>query len=550
LFIGALLVSTSLHAESLPVIQLPDYVISGVEKATAVNGERLTTSATMNAQIPGESGSMRPRFVSSDADAPPEMPGILAPLGNGNIRASVLAGMRDWMEADASLTGQTLPVGYRVGINWKSPISRTFADPRNLGGTGTVGVIDVLGLSGAYARDVSTQSIIETEVITKSLGFNKFIRFQSPVERNLFSLSLTARTTPILIGKSSLNGLFEYIYCSSEGTGDQSSSLDHLALNYSRMLGTDRLESKLELSTEAVGEDTRSHYLLLLSNQMYRRLWSDLNVSVGLNVYIGNAQVNSALSPIPPANSGVWGSTSGIRPTVEFEWTPPVGGISRIAYLPQIEFITHHNTVLQYPMLDTSARGATVEGVYRFLLGYQTRLTDAAQVGVEIETRADRYKPYLSYVGADDWRIVSRRSEATVTTFSGNFSLPRRIGLGGFIRFTDEQTNESGVTGKAPFTAPVEVGADFTMPIHKNLTLAQELSVKGKAPADFAGTLDTKGTTVWDVSLRWHARPDLTADFGIHNLFDQPDQYVPGYEADHFALWAKVEWRGKSPFGH
>jgi len=530
-------------------LQLPDYVISGVEKATAVVGTRVTTTVSMGARLPEESSSVRPRFALDGAVMPPEMPGVLSPLGKGYLKASLLVGMRNWVEGDVGVAGQTLPSAYLGNLSLYSPRQRLFIDPYNLRATRNVGFTSGYDASGSYARDVSKEGIFLGTIELENLRFKRIDVSQIPAEPQVSKFSISAQTTAITLNRGELAGKFDYGFVSLKGGISQAGSSDQLCIVYTRTVGAYSFENKAVLNSEAVGEDSQSHNLLAVKTKAYRRLGENVNFMLGLNGYVGKAAISEFSLTSPWISTSVE-STAGIQPLVALDWLVPFGGVARIAYEPEVEYIPYSSVLISNPMLVTWARGATVESIYRFLFGYCVAISNTARFGVDIETRADHSKPYLTQYMTDGWMFTSRRSEATITSIHGDFDLPRRMGLGTKVRFTDERTVDDGVTGDAPYVSPVEVGAEFTMPMGEKWTLAQDLTFKSKAPTHFDGNQKTKNSTIWNASLRWKARPSITADFGIHNLLDQPDQAPIGYEADRLAVWAKIEWRGNTPFGH
>jgi len=527
---------------------MPEYVISGVEKATAVLGERLAGGVASNSSVTNEIEQERPDLTPNIVSIPMESPGILAPLGQGFLRVSGNAGLLKSGEGEGELAGQKLPSAYYTHFVLTSFPRRNYSNAALFNGEREIGASGEVALDASYARDVTPQVILEPAIKTGWREFKKIEGAATPVIRKLFNLEMYAHLTPVKVGSGSLLGGFDYSLLDIQGGLKQSGSLDRLTLNYIRPAFRGSIESILDFNGELVGSDRKAHNLLRIESLYRERLGENVVGSAGLTGHIGNTAKWDRQPTTSISSTGLGESRQGLYPVVILCWKPPFGGIINSSYQPRASFASYRSLMLEYPMIDSLSRGSTVEATNRFNIGYGTSITDNFRTAIRWEWLSERHRPFIAPNGANEWTVVTRRAFTNSIEISADAELPAGIGLGVRGGYIDATTNSTGFKNEAPFVSPWLGQVDFSFPLSRELVLAQEFEYCSSAPANFSGSVETSLQANWDVALRWKPRPDLTATVGVHNLLDRPVVYIPGYDAEQLNIWASLEWRGANPF--
>ncbi len=554
-FITTLFLNTRMNAAELPVIQMPEYIINGIEQATSIAGDRLQSNVTSTPAMPIEIETGRPVFAGGEVVGIQDTPGVLRPTGQGYQRASLRVGTQANARGEAAIAGRFSQTSYQVSVDGNWPPDRSGGDQMFDPKIDRVGLRRNVQFDGSAAREVEDILTIQPRLSIQSRLFNRYFydyhNFRPPwiflSGRRLFDVDLDISGTPVQLDGGSLIAGFQFGLTDLSNDGKQSASIDRLRATYSRWIAGGRVEAYGDLCSELVSTDRTPHSLITLGGDYYRALAENVQGRVGLEAYVGRmAEWDSTTSvnanSLTNSNTG-WGDRqSGLHLRAGLSWRPEFGGVLDLAYRPVVSFVGYRDLLEEYPMMDTLSRGTNVENTSRWVINYQRSMTSSIRTEVSFEQRSDLHKPYLIFGGQGNWAIVTMESRASIVTARIEADLPHGIGVGGWGRITHEKTSGFLYGDNAPLVPPWELGVDASMPVGKDLMLSQRFLGRDNAHNDTYLELG-HGQATWDIALNWRARKDLSASIGVDNLLGM-DQIAPsGYGYLPRTAWVKIEWR-------
>jgi hypothetical protein len=124
---AALVLGGSAGAVELPPIELPEYIIAGVEQATRITGARIPVGVSARIGVPAESPVSRPKLLTASVWTPPQQPALLLPLGEGSWRSYLGGSGFGKGEAGIELARARSSVSYGAAMGVLKPPNRSGA---------------------------------------------------------------------------------------------------------------------------------------------------------------------------------------------------------------------------------------------------------------------------------------------------------------------------------------------------------------------------------------------------------------------------------------
>ncbi|MBT7789615.1 MAG: hypothetical protein HN757_12130, partial [Calditrichaeota bacterium] len=336
------LTASAAPRDNLPEIDLPDFVISGVEQATLVRGDRLSYNAlSPEITTPDILISSRPEMSTHsvniiqsrpEVDVGPDRDFKFVDMYAGNVfgfglkhgmgfdyRESVITGML-WLNSPPRLYefGEGANMGVKLGANVKIPQDV------------------ILKFSSEYS---STQ-------------FNLPDRYMwGEIDNEWRDMTLSGSFTPLTTSIGSFSGQYKFNHWSLNEFDNQPAS--QISANQSRFSlrhETSGFNGQFETVVEGIFEplDQDSKNLTLLKGKVNFGWWEPTATSVrigfGLNVYSGTS-------------SGT-GDISGVQPNVKTIWNPTFGGLVFLKWNPDVNGHSLRSTMRSFPMLGGSNRSS------------------------------------------------------------------------------------------------------------------------------------------------------------------------------------------------
>lgn len=531
---ASVLVAGLASAEELPVIQLPEYIISGVEKATQPGGDRIATQASARIQIVSDGDTARPAFPAATVWTPPCGPALRNSPGPGGWSAEVGAGGFGLGEAAVSAAWRRDLWTLRAGGDLVSPPRRAEAGTVVKAET-WVDAVSRLGVNGLISS-------------TMSLNRQEFRLHEGSAFRNrsLTDAEFSLATTPQPVGWGDLAGLFDFNHWKLNELRDITGSVPTLQLVHAAA-GRGRVESKLFAGGELTSVEPAKLRLVSL-NIRYRYPVGAKSVLWGGTLLFHGSDTDRS-------------RRRGAYPEVGWQWRWKPSAETWVQYAPQTVMITGLEHLKTYPMVEDTLLGAVREDIgaavagarYYFHRGYAE---------VKVERHNFRHQPFV--VPDSAWpadgtarlRQVNRRTRIWAIDASAGYALADGSGIGAFVTWQRAQTsNQDDPSAPEPLRGDRAPGmpewqAGVKTAVTKWKFLAEsDLLWTDRTPIDFNGDPARGGRMrpariVWNVSLGRSIHGGWSVRGRVDNLLNQRYYDFPAYEEPLSTVSVAVLWQG------
>ena len=357
--------SISASTDELPSIDLPDFVISGVEQATLIRGDRLILNV-LNPEIttPGLIISLRPSMASHSVNIVPSRPEVIVDPNRDFGYADLYAG--NFYGAGVRFGLGTSWDRYIItGSGWYNYPPRLFNIGENVNGGGSIGI------NVKIPRDVILH--FDSEFSRSSFYLPGGYDLDAGVDNDWQDFRLEGSSTPLTTEIGSFSGWYKFHHWLLNG--EFSSGIDDLSANqnsFSLIHEIPAFNGRIETSVNGLFEplDLDSKNLSLITGKVNFGWWKPkaalLRIGFGFNVYSGS--------------SGGSDKVNGFQPNFKAIWSPTIGGLVFLKWNPNVFGHSLRSTMQQLPMLTDVSRGSIAVDKARVEFGYELRILNSTDI--------------------------------------------------------------------------------------------------------------------------------------------------------------------------
>lgn len=518
LLLLALPIGEAVSAE-LPQIEMPEYIISGIEKATRLEGNRLLTSITSTMSVPGATAHYRPELIALPTWTPPSRKTLTTRLKPLLWSIGTTGGGFGMAAVSGDIIYNRMKVTRRANAAFHRP-------PRRI----NAGELSVLNAEYGEIHRISEKFSIFPGITYDQKEYT-LLNGNGGFETRRSDLMLSLFVEPVMTPVGSFAG---YI----GGGGWEYSSLDDLSgrvgsfrLRHDLPAWSGRFEDELYYAAEEITNDDNHLQLIKFSTVYSLLLHSNISTAAGGVFYTGSTVDG--------------GSVQGVQPHVKIEIRMPLQSILALTYRPSPEFHSFGNNLDIYPVLDTAVRGYITEDVSRLALRYSMFMNSGLELSVDGFRNETRHVTFAIPIPdtVDKWRPVSRRLSSKGFELKCEFRLRGLTSIGIFGRVEDARTSGAGQGDEATQIPESYAGFAWTQPLSW-LTLKTDLTWCSSAPVDFTGATRRPERTLWNFSLFRAFNMGVSAELGVNNILNAAYYNFPHYDMAPSTFYVRLKYMG------
>ncbi|NQT34958.1 TonB-dependent receptor [bacterium] len=495
------------RAEELPRIELPAYIISGVEKATTLRGTRLPTTVESSLSIPGSVNSIRPKLTSIPVWQPPSKPSLIVKPVPGYWRADTRGGAFRLFGLNGSLINAEQGVSRRGTIAYLQPPHRIAAGFQS-GWRIQYDEVRYLGENTAIQPRISFTRREYTLLVDTS----DYKSIRSDLALNLLVQSFHT-SIGSFTGRLHLSGMN---YSSKQDLSGFHGQLDGL---HCIALGEGFLESGIFYGSESIDTDDDRLQLARLSIKYRMQPRERIVVSVGGSAYLGNDI------------SGV--SVQGVRPQLEIESGLPFDGTVSLKYNPLSRLVSYRDELSRSPVLDSEARGYISEEIDRLSLDYNYNIASSlvTDVGFSIGGFLTDARHIIFAVpdSAGKWYPSARRLSSRGLELDCYYNDVSGVSVNLHMKYEEAQTDGFETGDQAPQIPKTSVTVSTAFPMSL-FTLRNGLEWSGESPVDFEGEGYRPDRLIWNASVDHEFNRGIGVEVGVENILNVEYYDYPRYD--------------------
>ncbi len=500
----------------LPQIELPEYIIAGIERAARLEGRRLATEATADIAVPDLRAAERPGLAAGRIWMPPSRPSLQFEPGRGCWRARLTGGGFQLFGAGVEMSGRRGEVSLAGRGRFEHSPQRTEA------GSGWQVGMDVTAARRAWGQ----------MALAPHAGFSrttfKLNTDSSEEDRSWSDLRLGLNAAPIYTPLGRLSSRLAYGWWDMSEGGELDGSLVEFGLEQSAGVRDGTVEAALSLASGPVSDGEGDLGLAGFKAAYTCRPVPEINLRAGGYIYIGRSAEDHR------REGG--GLHFGI------EHLPSFGGVATLAWRPQAELVFLRSLMKYWPMVQTSARGRIVEDVARLSLGYRRQLADRLNGRLDFGWRESRHVPFPVPDSATV-RIESRRLRTLRTSAELEFTFGTGTTVALYASTERARTDGNGSGDRAPQRPPATVGMKGGINL-VGCRFESDLVWTSETPIDFDGNTERPARVVWNISSSRNVRRGLVLTAGMDNLLDEHYYDIPGYDAPPMTFYLRLKMGG------
>jgi len=381
------------QSADLPIIEMPKYVITGVEQATALSGRKIPTEATSRFHLPDLAQGDRPAISLDILDTPADRPALLRPVGGEFTEVEGVSGGFGKALGRFATAYEGPQTGYYISAAVDRYPRRTSTGPKTEG-----------SIKGSGVRWIGQETTIVPAI---ELSNESFVRKDlAGTERNgRFGLGLQVGITPLGVYGGRLAGGFLFDLTMLDKHRDILASHDLLTLEFSGASWQGWLESKLRLEAEAVSTDKSGHSHTSIESVYSRLSGERLLWRAGIIGYTGQV-IKTPVILAPGASEG----RAGVGLLAGLTWQLSPRSTFDFDFLPQPRFESFGAMVSLMMALDSTARGVTVEVPFHLRMRVSHILSETARLRLSVALLEERHRPFWVVTPAGSWRIETRNN--------------------------------------------------------------------------------------------------------------------------------------------
>jgi len=512
---------------SLPEIELPEYIISGVERATNLGGVRLPSEAKATVETPEPQPAGRPALLMGAAWTPPLRPNLTTEPGKGRWNAGLSAGSFRHVGVNAGAAADVAQAPFGVDIAYDRP-------PRRI----KAGQVQEATVAGAAALNLGKSVWLSPDL---GFGWDEYQLAAGSVKdwRRQGNFRFGASITPI---NTEFGGLTGGVYVDRWALTDevQGAYLKGEVSHFTSMKGG-WLETILGYTAEptsGTGSDLR---LLKLGTQYRYRLAANLLGWGGVKLYSGASAEGDRAHGVM-VNAGV-------------EYRTPKDAVISLQFCPDAEILPLRNWTREFPTLPTNYRGYLVSDQYRIRLRVRMAEDTPWSTGFTLETfNRDWSIPHGSrqvniVVIRTGWKLPGLGDESAVQVWAMGVSDENGITAFGYP--TLWCSSFVGSADETPYLPPWSLGLMGRFDIGAT-TINSDITWQEGTPDSFIEDYEPPSRLVWNASLKRDLGGSWEAGLELDNILNRRYYDIPRYDKPPLAVsfslkycgdWKVVPWR-------
>lgn len=532
--IGLLLLTLRFAYAELPPIQMPEYVIEGIERAVQIKAEKISSAVEAESSQPGEVARPRPDLGFEFSDQPPSRPGLFAPFGQGYLKVKAGLGMFSQAELGLDYAKRTAEIEFVINGDGESMPRRTAVGARFRAST-----------DGGLARHIGESQSSEKGLFSPRLTlatkayrrYRYFDELQS-IDLDNLNLSLTIAPAPARLGTFVGRAAFQ-----PWNYADMSFTQSEMRLNHSLSTALGRIESNFFISGEVGSRDRKALQLTALDFAVYRRYNEDFSYYFGgtawtgyapqrWTIYIlGNAELQETSQP-----------RNGLKPWLGITWRAPFGGALTAAYKPQTALNSLRNELEHFPYEIAYRRGSIIEGVSDWTVNFARDINPKLTIDCAFNWRNELHTFCPYYASGVNWLLIDRRTKTAEWKVKAESEPLRNLGLSIWGIARTVKTSGLATGSRSPLTPKLSAGLESTVLWHR-WTLFNSIVWEDKAALKFDGDATIPSRLVWDSALRMNINPSLDAGLEILNLLDRHNYTYPRFDDVPLTVTLSAQYR-------
>jgi len=515
-------------AADLPVIEMPQYIITGIEQATALTGKKIPPENSAKFVVPEVTPDLRPLIPLNIVVTPDERLGLLRPVGGGFTEAQALVGSFGKVLANGLTASESLTTGYKVETGFERFPMRTESGPEL-----------EWRAAGNSIHWLGSETTFSPKLFTIYRSFQRRVPTGS-VQNSLLEIGLKAGSSPISLFDGSLAWLFQVDLQSLDDRRELSASHDLLQFDYSRNFKDGWLDLRAKLEIEAVSHDRASHSLYLIESIYSAQFDHRLLWRAGLVAYTGG----SIATPVQ-VSPGVRESRSGagILAGLTYKMSPVTTIDVDVAPRPRFE--SFGEVFAGQMVLDSTARGVTVEKPVAITARLRNRINQQTQISANVSYSSDRHRPFLTTLHSGDWSIVTRKASIISGQIEVEVEPTERLGVRLYTGVTTVSSEGFDPGSNAPFITPFNIGGDLLWSVGRFM-VENEINWEKGTEIDFNSDSHAPDRLNWDATVHLPIKAGLNAKAGILNVLNRRHWRIPGYDEAPLTLFIGIDWHGRS----
>jgi|GEM_PF-4955851 hypothetical protein len=497
---------------SMPTLDLPEYVISGAEKATHIGGEKLSfLSDDPDTFIPELQLRIRPAIPTGQIVVQPEPPSNIAGVRFGYHNYSLSAGSFESLNANYNtvirLSGISL-----TADGWHRQA------PKNI----KAGLKFEQGVKSSVLVRSDDKGVFDLTGQFESSSFRRTNGFDQIVSLSEYSLTTTGNSVRSRFG--------ELNYSARLNRWSLLGDLDSDVLSHDIRLAVSRRlkDGRLSLNVRQFGEPST----------MYENDFNFTNADISYNwqqsrdwkIAIATKMFMTSSYTLDGKGIGTRRENNGIKMGLSTEKKLSERDLIYFRYMP----VERPNSVRAlydyYPMMSDSV-GGIVESGSRLVGGYSREINPQIRLNVSGFYQNSLDHPVPVSLTAGDWFLETARFTGMGVKVDASARFNSSADLNLFGSWQDAQVSKGAIEMAAPEEAELSAGFSGEY-LFGGWSVASDLIWYSKKPINLRGAETIPAHAEFNARATYRLKPDILLSLSAENLLNQHYYAVPGYDAN------------------
>ncbi len=523
--VGLCLAAFALQASAqskrgMPTLDLQEYVISGVEKATHIGGDKMSLKAEdPTIDLPNLEVRYRPLIPVGQVIVQPQRPQDIAGLRFDFHDYSLIAGSFGSFNSNYN-TAVSLPNFTLTANGWYDKPASIIRAGETLS----------QGLKSSILVRSADKGIFN---FTGEFGLNSFLRVRD-INQNISSSEFSLATA----GSSVRSRLGDLNYSAKMNRWHLKGDTDNTVWNHDYRLDVSRTikSGRLYVTLRQLGEPTE-----LFDNDFnYSKVdiahsWRqspDWRISFGTSLFMTSSYTLDA------KGLGTNRENTGIKLKLASEKKFTDRDIIYFQFQPIEQPFSVHELYTRYPMMSDSVGGVVESGIC-IKSGYRHELNQQVQLNAEAFYLNSLDHPVPVSSIDRDWYLETARFNAAGVRIDVAYKLNQSTELNAFSGWQDAKVSKGDIEMSALEEADIKVGiaADYRM---GKWTADGDLVWYDQKPINLRGKETIPAHTEFNVRVSHRLKRNISLSLTAENLFNQHYYAVPGYDANPLTVMLGV----------
>ncbi len=533
-FLTSLYLTSPLLAE-LPPIQMPEYIIEGIEKATQIKGDRIPNEITYEITIPDEPAHQRPNLDIEPIQICINRPTLLLTLGTGYLIANAGIGGFNLGELGCDFAMRKNESELIVEFGARSIPKRTTPGAKFQSDV-RIGFTSYISESETYRK-----GLFEAHSNLFRKNYNRYISAGviEHISLNTFNISLIA--TPLSTKFGTFAGQIAFQPWKYE---DCAFTQTELSLQHSLKTTIGRFESKLFIGGEMARQDIKVLQLTSLDISLHRQFNERLFYTLGGAIWVGTTPLQRQIYDLL-GNSSINEESQlrqGFKPCLGLIWLPPFGGIVSSSYKPKTLLKPLYTELTETPFYITTTRGTVIEDLYLWSIKYEKSLISNLNFDFTFNWQDQLHTQYPYYTSDERILLTLRRSEIKELKLNIDATPFNFMGLSLWTALYKANTKGCIAGNNAPLVPNFLAGLESTARWRRWI-LYNSIVWEDEAPLKFEGDTKMPSRLIWDSQLKFNINPKIETTLKAYNILNKHYYTLPHYDANPTTIALMAQYR-------